>query len=530
MAVNIIQPCNIYGTTIPEDVFVGPFVEIQKNCTIGSKTRISSHSFICENVHIGKNCFIGHGVVFTNDKFKQNNANVRPKEYLKTVIGDNVQIGSNATILPVEICKNAIIGAGSVVTHNVEEGGVVIGNPAKSLLSQENTKLDSQKSLIRLTDVRKVNKEFESDYGCVLERVLKSGKYSLGKETHLLEQNLQKLLGVNFVLGVNSGTAALKLAFEELNLTDQDEFIVQSNTFIASLLTLVSKKCTIIITDVNNDGSINIDNVEKLISNRTRGIMVVHLYGDVVADMFRLRKLCDDRDLILIEDCAQALGSKLDDRMIGSFGDISCFSFYPTKNIGAIGEGGAIATNRIDFYENIRKRRNLGCSLTNRYDYELLGDNARMDELQAGFLNCKLPYLEQFIRKKRILASMYEQKLADSALVSRFISRITNVYHSCHLMVYLVHKSYRDKLIKFLNDSNIEALIHYPIPFYKSKAMNHLFSKNEDGTSKIRGNVEMSDFLAKNIISLPMYHTMSTEDVVYICDKILQFEKTTSSL
>lgn len=507
---NIISPSNIYGTTIRDDVFVGPFVEIQKNCTIGSKTRISSHSFVCENVDIGENCFIAHGVMFTNDKFKEKTANIRPKEYSKTTVGNNVRIGSNATILPVTIGNDAIIGAGSVVTHDVEAGSVVAGNPARPL----QTKKEESNSIIRLTDVRKVNQEFESDYFRVLSNVLMSGRYSLGNETLLMEQTLQRLLGLEFVIGVSSGTAALELAFHELHLTSEDEFIVQSNAFIASVTPIASSGCQIVLTDVNQDGSININDVKKLITTRTKGVLVVHLYGDVVVDMFAMRLLCDKHKLMLIEDCAQSLGSKLGSRMIGSFGDISCFSFYPTKNVGALGEAGAIGTNNKNFNINMRKRRHIGCAV--RYEYDLLGTNARLDELQAGFINCKLAKLEEIIQKKHILANMYEEFLSHSNLLKRLIIKSADIHHSYHLMVYIVKECLRDKLVSFLHENNIEALVHYPIPFHKSKAMEKI---------KMQGNGKMSEFLAKNIISLPMYHTLATKDVEYICGKIMQFEK-----
>ncbi len=516
MLKNIISPTNIYGTRIREDVFVGPFVEIQKNCTIGSKTRISSHSFICENVHIGENCFIGHGVMFTNDKFTEGPPNVRPAEYSKTILGDNVRIGSNATILPVSIGNNAIIGAGAVVTRDVEPNSTVVGNPARKMVTSSSSAAlgGRDRTFLRLTDVQKVNHEYESSFHGILSEVLQAGKYSLGKQTLLLEQNLQNLLGVKFAIGVSSGTAALELAYHELDLTSEDEMIIQSNAFIASVTPIATSGCTIVMTDVNEDGSVDIDNIESLITKRTKGIVIVHLYGDVVVDMFAMRKLCDRYKLILIEDCAQSLGSKLKSRMIGSFGDISCFSFYPTKNIGAIGEAGVVVTNNEIFNRNIRKRRSLGSDT--RYQYDLLGTNARLDELQAGFINCKLMDLEEVIQKKEKIANLYELHLSHSTLLKRLIIQSSDIQHSHHLMVYIVKKSFRDDLLSFLEANHIEASVHYPVPFHKSKAMEKI---------KTQGNSEMSEFLAKNIISLPMYHTLSTKDVEYICEKIMEFER-----
>jgi dTDP-4-amino-4,6-dideoxygalactose transaminase len=204
--------------------------------------------------------------------------------------------------------------------------------------------------------------------------------------------------------------------------------------------------------------------------------------------------------------------------MVGSFGDLSCFSFYPTKNIGAIGEAGAVATRNTTFLQNIRERRNLGCSTNDRYNYHLLGTNARLDELQAGFINAKLPYLRDFINQKQILAKLYETCLSKSRLVQRLIrSTKQEVSHSCHLMVFIVKYSLRDELLKYLNKNKIEALIHYPISFHQCGAMT-------EANAKIRGETKNSEFLAANIISLPLYHTLESTEVEKICSKILEFE------
>lgn len=511
---NIIEPTNIYGTCIPSDVFVGPFVEIQKNCVIGSKTRISSHSFLCENVHIGDNCFIGHGVMFTNDKFSSSTkSNERPEQYLPTTIGDNVRIGSNATILPVEIGDNAVIGAGAVVTCNVDANTTVVGNPARPLQDKRN-----DGKYFRLTDVRQINQPYEKSFQDVFHSVLQNGKYSVGKHTEELEQTLQELLDVPFAVAVGSGTAALDLVAEELNFCSEDEVIVQSNAFIASVSCIAKNNVTLVMTDVAMDGSINLVDVERLITKKTKALLLVHLYGDVVADLEKARSLCDKNNIILIEDCAQALGSKWKSRMVGSYGDISCFSFNATKNIGAIGEAGAVVTKNKTWYQNIRKRRNLGSEI--RYNYELLGTNAKMDELQAGFINCKIRDLETIVVQKQELAKSYDKYLGLSGLLKRIIINKDNhnICHSHHLMVYFVKNNQRDQLLAFLQDNNIEALIHYPIPFHRSEAM-------QIKKDKIRGATNNSEILSKNVLSLPMHPALCEEDIKHICTKILQFEK-----
>ena len=506
--VTIIQPSNVYGCTIADDAFIGPFVEVQKNSTIGSKTRVSSHSFICENVHIGVNCFIGHGVTFTNDKFREKKANTRPQEFLKTIVGDNVQIGSNATILPVIIGDNAIIGAGSVVVHNVKENTIVVGNPAKVIGNYKTN------TMIRLTDVKRVNEDYKHEYANVLNRVLSSGRYTLGSETLQLETNMKTYVDTEYCIGVGSGSAALELVFQELNLGPDDEFIVQSNAFIASVFPIVQSGCKLVVTDVTLDGEMDIKNVESLITSKTKGILVVHMYGDIVVNMTDMRSLCDENNLFLIEDCAQALGSQISGIQAGSFADMSCFSFYATKNLGAIGEAGAICTNNSEFARSLRKRRNLGCDV--RYHHDLIGTNARLDELQAGFINCKFNDLSKFLSLKRCLSDAYDVKLESSSMVSRVKSKNPNIQPSNHLMVVLVEGGYRDELMTFLNENNVEALVHYPIPFHQSTAFSDTYVSGI-GTNSV--------FLSENILTLPMHHKLTLEEVDTICNLILKFEE-----
>lgn len=538
--------CNIYGTIIPESVFVGPFVEIQKNCTIGDNVRIQSHCFVCENVHIGPNTFVAHGVMFTNDKFTTDQCDDSAFVPLRTNVGAGVRIGANCTILPINIGDGAVIGAGSVVTRDVPEGAVVAGNPAKIMSSRGAVERSPNTRLIPiasaappkpnqpLVDLTVVNKSHQQPFHDTLQRVLDSGRYTLGEETKAFESELGTFMGGGGdIIAVGSGTAALELVFQEIGVGPGTDVIVQSNAFVASVYPLVRSGCRIVITDVREDGTMDLEDVAAKITPATRAVLVVHLYGDVAADMVKLSSICAAAgyyggSCLLVEDCAQALGSYYQGKMVGTFGDFACFSFYPTKNLGGIGEGGAIRCTNVDRAARLRKTRNLG--MGRRYDYELLGQNARMDELQAGFLRTKLKSFWANLTSKILLEQLYDNLLSKSNLLRRFISRFNGENessHSLHLLVYRVKgpAGTRDFLMEYLiQHHGIETLVHYPIPFHRSTAITSKRFCQYTNEELMVGQTTTSDELAVELISLPLYSGMTQSEVERVCSAILHFE------
>jgi dTDP-4-amino-4,6-dideoxygalactose transaminase len=349
---------------------------------------------------------------------------------------------------------------------------------------------------ICLNDVKTYNRQFENQCIESTRSILRSGSYILGDTLASFERDVAAYLGVKYCVGVASGTDALEVAFKLLNLSETDEIIIQANAYIACAFGAIQSKASLRIIDCAKDATFDIDAFEAAISPKTKAVLVVHLYGDC-CDMERLSKMCKDKSIYLIEDCAQSFGSGFNGKKLGSFGDMSCHSFYPTKNLGAIGDAGAICTNNDTFAAQAKIYRNLGCPA--KYVNTMKGTNARMDPLQASYLAIKLPHLDDMIRKKRDIAVQYELELA----YPHVKNTDKRVYSSYHLFVIYVGQEQRDALGAHLAKQDIETIIHYPIPFFKSEAFteyNHLSFPN-------------AERLSNSILSIPM-HCLLTDDEV----------------
>lgn len=329
-----------------------------------------------------------------------------------------------------------------------------------------------------------------------------------GNKVKIFEKNFAEYIGIKHFIGCANGTDALEIAVKALDLNSDDEVIVQGNTYIATCLGVLNNNVKLVLCDIDpNTHMIDIDLMEKLITPKTKAIIVVHLYG-LMPDMDKILDVCKNNNLFLIEDCAQAHGAKWGDKKAGTFGHLSCFSFYPGKNLGAYGDGGGIGTNSYELNEKIRKIANLGCKV--KYHHELIGRNSRLDTLQAGFLNVKLKHLEDWNNLRRENAKEYNLSLSD-------INEITlpKVHDKClpvfHL--YVIKTKYRDELKDYLTQKNIGCLIHYPICIPNTEAMQH-FSFN--GLDNCVHN-------SNEILSLPMYPELTKEEIYYVCKNIREF-------
>lgn len=353
---------------------------------------------------------------------------------------------------------------------------------------------------ISFSDAKDLNLLHLEDYTEVLKTTLSSGQYILGSAVSQFEASLSEYLGMPHCVAVGSGTAALELAFESLNLEPTDEVIIQANAYIACAFGALKSNATLKIIDCDLNGCFSVDEFEKAINANTKAVLVVHLYGDS-CDMDRVSEICSKKNIHLIEDCAQSLGSEWNNQKLGSFGDISCHSFYPTKNLGAIGDGGAIASNNYDIATYLKKVRNLGS--TEKYIHSEKGTNSRMDTFQAGVLMKKLPNLDTSIDMKRIIAERY---------TSSDLPHIRNVSgyakHSYHL--YVIEVSNRTKIMKELSSRGIETIIHYPVPFYKSKAFEEFNSYTFPNT----------EYLAERILSIPIHSSLTIEQQDYIISAV----------
>lgn len=338
--------------------------------------------------------------------------------------------------------------------------------------------------------------------------VLRSGWYVLGKEVAAFEEEFADYTGAKYCVGLASGLDALWLAFRVLNIKEGDEVIVQGNTYIASVMGITINGATPVFVEPDDYYQINPAKIEEKITDRTKAVLVVHLYGQA-SDMAPIVELCKKYKLRLVEDCAQSHGACFNGKMTGTFGDIGCFSFYPSKNLGAFGDGGAIVTDDEQIAKDMKVYRNYGSE--KRYYNKVVGTNSRLDEIQAGLLRVRLSHLDDLTEEKRRIAARYFKELHnDKILLPRFIVGSTHVYHQ-----FVVRCKERDELIAYLDEKEIGTIIHYPIPPHLAEAYRYLGFKE--------GDFPMTERLAKEVLSIPMYNGMTEEEQTYIIDAINGF-------
>jgi dTDP-4-amino-4,6-dideoxygalactose transaminase len=331
-----------------------------------------------------------------------------------------------------------------------------------------------------------------------------------GKKVGIFENNFAEYLNIKHFIGCANGTDALEIAVKCLDLEPDDEVIVQGNTYIATCLGVVNNNIKLVLCDVVKETHmIDIEALKQKITSKTKAIIVVHLYG-LMPNMDKILDICKDNNLHLIEDCAQAHGALWNGKKAGSFGDLSCFSFYPGKNLGAYGDGGGIGTNNDLYNEKIRKIINIGSKI--KYHHEMIGRNSRLDTLQASFLNVKLEHLDQWNSMRRTDANIYADKLAEVGDLKFPVveNGCTPVYH-----LYVIRTKHRDALKKFLDGKKIQCLIHYPISVAETEAMKQF---NYDLTD-LKNCIDNS----KEILSLPMFPELEIHEIDYICNSIKQF-------
>ena len=362
--------------------------------------------------------------------------------------------------------------------------------------------------MIPFLDLKSVNTKYQSEIEEVILRVARSGWYVLGEEVHAFEQSFARYCGVDYCVGVGNGLDALKLilcAYKEMGIMQAgDEVIVPANTYIATILAITESGLTPILVepDVN---TYNIDPgcVEEKITKRTKAIMPVHLYGQV-APMNELRGIAEKYDLKLIDDAAQAHGANYQGKKVGNLADATAFSFYPTKNLGALGDGGAITTNDKQLYETVNALANYGTSSKYINDYK--GFNSRLDEIQAAILSVKLKYLDGDNEYRRKLASCYLSHIGNEQIILPDVKNLDE--HVFHLFV--IRNMERDKLQQYLLKNGVQTQVHYPVPPHKQKAYKEWNTLTFPVTEKIHDEV----------LSLPLNTELSIDAVKKICDLI----------
>jgi dTDP-4-amino-4,6-dideoxygalactose transaminase len=340
-----------------------------------------------------------------------------------------------------------------------------------------------------------------------LQRVLDNGWYILGEEVKAFETEFATYIGVAYGIGVGSGTEALHLALRACDIGPGDEVITVSHTAVATVAAIQLAGATPVLVDIEpNFYTMDASKLTTVISPRTKAIIPVHLYGQP-ADLDPILELAKEYRLQVIEDCAQAHGATYKGKRVGSYGDMACFSFYPTKNLGAIGDGGMVVTNDAELGEKARLLREYGW--VERYVSHVSGWNTRLDELQAAMLNVKLKHLDEDNSKRARLAEIYNKELSAAGIsVPCRRENCTHVYH-----LYVIRSARRAELLTFLREKGIDASIHYPVPVHLQPAYIRL------GNRRLRE----TETLASQVLTLPMYPELSEAEVHSVIEAVREF-------
>ena len=338
--------------------------------------------------------------------------------------------------------------------------------------------------------------------------VLRSGWYVLGKEVSAFEKEFASYTGAKYCVGLASGLDALWLAFRVMGIGSGDEVIVQGNTYIASVMGITINGATPIFVEPDEHFGMDVDRIEEKITSKTKAILVTHLYG-LASKMDRIVEICEKYKLRLVEDCAQSHGACFNGKMTGTFGDVGCFSFYPSKNLGAFGDGGAVVVNDEQLEKAFRIYRNYGSE--KRYYNKVVGANSRLDEIQAGLLRVRLSHIEEITNEKVKIAEYYTRNIKNEKIqLPELAEGATGVWHQ-----YVIRCKERDRLIEYLNEREIGTIIHYPIPPHLSEAYQYL------GHSE--GFLPITEHLAKTVLSIPMYNGMTHEEMECVVEALNSF-------
>ncbi len=366
---------------------------------------------------------------------------------------------------------------------------------------------------IPFVDLQAQYKSNKAEINSAINNVIKNTEFILGKEVEEFEKNFSQFLGVKNCVTLASGTDALIIGMRSLSLPPGSEILIPSNTFIATALAASFNGHKPVFVDADpNDHGINLSDLAKKINSRTRAIVVVHLYGqsDKIGEIDEVIKK-SGRTIYLIEDACQAHGAEYKGKKVGTFGIFSTFSFYPSKNLGAYGDGGAICTNNDKLANKLKLLRQYG--QRKKYYHDVLGVNSRLDTIQAAVLNVKLPYLEKWNKKRQEIASLYTELIKRSIPQIKTPHIFTERKSIFHL--YLIRTKKRNRLQKYLKNDGVTTLIHYPIPLHLQKAYKFLKYK--------RGDLPVSEKLAQEILSLPIYPELKKNQTHYVVNLLKRF-------
>jgi dTDP-4-amino-4,6-dideoxygalactose transaminase len=375
--------------------------------------------------------------------------------------------------------------------------------------------------MIKFLDLTAQYRSVKKEIDRAIKKVLESGQFIGGKEVENFEKEIAKFCGVKYAISLKSGTDALFLSLKALGIGPGDEVITTPFTFIATAEVIANLGAKPVFIDID-PRTFNIDpqqlayqlnKLTKLGKLKVKAIVPVHLFGQMT-DMDEIMKIAKKYKLFVVEDAAQAIGAEYRGRKAGSFGDVGCFSFFPSKNLGAFGDGGMVVTNNKKLAEKIQLLRNHGSSPKNKYLNLILGTNSRLDAIQAAILRVKLKYLKKWIKKTQEIANYYNQSLkgVGDIKVPEILSDRTHTFHQ-----YTIRTRYRDKLKKYLEKNGIPTMIYYPIPLHLQPVFKYLGYK--------KGDFLEAEKVSKEVLSLPIYPELSKKEQEFIVKKIKEFFK-----
>jgi len=358
---------------------------------------------------------------------------------------------------------------------------------------------------IPMVDLKQQYLDLKEEIDSGLMAALESTQFILGPNVKAFEQEAANYLGVKHCLGVNSGTDALHLALIAAGVGPGDEVITTTFTFIATAEAISYVGAKPVFVDIDEKSfNINLDQVKQAITEKTKAVIPVHLFGQPV-DMIALKKLCDEHQLKIVEDCAQSFGAHINGQQTGSFGDLGAYSFFPSKNLGCYGDGGLISTNSDEIFEHLNVLRNHGMSV--RYHHTELGFNSRLDEIQAVILRAKLKHIDSFNDNRRRVDQSYKKHLADTSIVTPHENGIgKHVYHQ-----YVCLHPKRDEIMKELQNNHIACAIYYPIPLHRQDVY---AAENRDNA------LPVSESVVAQCFALPIYPEMEEDKIERVCQVI----------
>jgi len=364
---------------------------------------------------------------------------------------------------------------------------------------------------VQFVDLARMHAPITEPINDAMKNVLRRGDFILGADVEAFEREFASFCGVNFAVGVSSGTDALRLALLALGIKEGDEVIVPANTFIATALAVSYAGAKPVLVDADpKTYNIDISKIENSITARTKVIMPVHLYGNPV-EMEKITRLASKHNLKVVEDACQSHGASYGGKKAGALGDAAAFSFYPAKNIGAFGDAGIVVTDNADIRDKLLLLRNYGSR--KKYEHDIIGFNSRLDTLQAAVLRVKLPNLESWNDSRRASAEIYRKRLSgvrSLGLPPEDLPGTKQVYH-----LFIIRTARRDELKDYLKAKGIDTGIHYPIPIHLCPAYASL------GLGA--GSLPVTERLSREILSLPMFPFMTAEETDYVASEIVSF-------